>query len=642
MIGKKKLGKRAKRWIAFTTALLILVGSLTVGEIPVSAKEPDTGVAAVGAEGTEGAAEGDIQPGEETKPEGDTQPGEETRPEGDTLPGEETKPEGEIKPEEEAKSGEETAEGLTAFKDVGDRGMQIDYGKKTISMDVLEGDHFVMYNGLESPANAFLMEADVSFTDHAKEDGHKCAGLVFGAAVENNPSEKWYAAYVDTRNPREGDMFRVFEANTGTHFIDEKNEGDRDKIDLDSPLHLKLEMQPDGNVVYTFGNKGAEDTCSISKKIVGWTGGYVGLVTWESGAVFSNITFEDRLVTLGETVEGLDNWKTNLDKTQIRKIGEGSWTGTENGLYGNAEGKGDCFLLTEAIGNNFIYSTDVIFDEGVGGAAALIFRSNNDIDTKESYAVNIDAGTHKCKFWRWQKNDALQLIDEKEVEATADRKYNLEVVAVDSWILYYVNDKLIASTGDYTLQPGNRGQSTVIKEGYFGLLNWNSKVTFQNTYYKELDDSYDPLLNDIEIEAASGTVEARPQFMPTEPITIQYVKNDVSAVKVNVGKKSEQAEVKVMDNKGNVYDPGTEIPVNLGINWLTITSKATGKVKDAGTDTDVGLDAVLTYRVNVHRLKPDDVYYNEPYRGQYHYSLKEGWANDPNGMVYYKGKYHLF
>ncbi len=264
------------------------------------------------------------------------------------------------------------------------------------------------------------------------------------------------------------------------------------------------------------------------------------------------------------------------------------------------------------------------------------------MDTKESYAVNIDANSHKCKLWRWQKNDALQLIDEKEVEAASDRKYNLKVVAVDSWLLYYVNDKLIASTGDYTLQPGNMGQNTVIKEGYFGLLNWNSKVTFQNTYYKELDDSYNPLLNDIEIGAASGTVEARPQFTPTEPITIQYVKNDVSAVKVNVEKKSDQAEVKVMDDKGNVYAPGTEISVNLGINWLTITSKVTGEVKDAGADTDIDLDAVLTYRVNIHRLKPDDVYYNEAYRGQYHYSLKEGWANDPNGMVYYKGKYHLF
>ncbi len=32
----------------------------------------------------------------------------------------------------------------------------------------------------------------------------------------------------------------------------------------------------------------------------------------------------------------------------------------------------------------------------------------------------------------------------------------------------------------------------------------------------------------------------------------------------------------------------------------------------------------------------------EAYRPQYHFSPKEHWMNDPNGMVYYKGEYHLF
>jgi fructan beta-fructosidase len=34
--------------------------------------------------------------------------------------------------------------------------------------------------------------------------------------------------------------------------------------------------------------------------------------------------------------------------------------------------------------------------------------------------------------------------------------------------------------------------------------------------------------------------------------------------------------------------------------------------------------------------------YHEPYRPQVHFSPKTMWVNDPNGMVYYKGTYHLF
>ncbi|WP_053178123.1 glycoside hydrolase family 32 protein [Peribacillus loiseleuriae] len=34
--------------------------------------------------------------------------------------------------------------------------------------------------------------------------------------------------------------------------------------------------------------------------------------------------------------------------------------------------------------------------------------------------------------------------------------------------------------------------------------------------------------------------------------------------------------------------------------------------------------------------------YDEQFRPQLHFSPKEKWMNDPNGMVYYKGEYHLF
>jgi len=38
----------------------------------------------------------------------------------------------------------------------------------------------------------------------------------------------------------------------------------------------------------------------------------------------------------------------------------------------------------------------------------------------------------------------------------------------------------------------------------------------------------------------------------------------------------------------------------------------------------------------------DRKFMNEIYRPQYHFSPEEKWMNDPNGMVFYEGKYHLF
>tara|TARA_R110002153_G_scaffold62258_1_gene167473 strand:- start:2491 stop:4143 length:1653 start_codon:yes stop_codon:yes gene_type:complete len=40
-------------------------------------------------------------------------------------------------------------------------------------------------------------------------------------------------------------------------------------------------------------------------------------------------------------------------------------------------------------------------------------------------------------------------------------------------------------------------------------------------------------------------------------------------------------------------------------------------------------------------LEPSD-YYTESYRPQFHFTPEEKWMNDPNGLVYSNGKYHLF
>ncbi|MBT8188415.1 MAG: glycoside hydrolase family 32 protein [Croceitalea sp.] len=42
------------------------------------------------------------------------------------------------------------------------------------------------------------------------------------------------------------------------------------------------------------------------------------------------------------------------------------------------------------------------------------------------------------------------------------------------------------------------------------------------------------------------------------------------------------------------------------------------------------------------KLNVDGAQYAEPFRPQYHFTPKEMWMNDPNGLVYHEGIYHLF
>lgn len=345
----------------------------------------------------------------------------------------------------------------------------------------------------------------------------------------------------------------------------------------------------------------------------------------ENNAVVTGSNTEKTNVESQNNQASPENYKTNLEGVKH----DDSWKYTEDGLYSNAVGKGDNFYFSESTGKDFVFQTDVTFLQNTG-AASLVFRANNDTNNLRGYVVNLDGNSHKVKLWRWAE---ANLIDEKEIAATQDNKYSLKVVAIGGWISYYVNNVLVANLSDYTLQRNDLGQTTYIPEGHFGLLNWNGEMVFQNTFYKELTDKMIPTIDDVTVSSKKGSVESKGQFFSKGATYIQYVSNAADTVDLSFVKHNQDAKIIVTDSNGKTYTDYQNIPLSVGANYLTVTSSYV---------TTDGYTATVTYRINIHRRQSDKIYYNEAFRDQYHYSVKDGWANDPNGLVYYHGKYHMF
>lgn len=55
-----------------------------------------------------------------------------------------------------------------------------------------------------------------------------------------------------------------------------------------------------------------------------------------------------------------------------------------------------------------------------------------------------------------------------------------------------------------------------------------------------------------------------------------------------------------------------------------------------------GSEAAMTKIYQDDHIANGEEIYKEKYRPQYHFTTRRGWINDPNGLIFYKGKYHMY
>lgn len=471
-----------------------------------------------------------------------------------------------------------------------------------VTLSKKDGDHHALLAD-EKNYNSFIYEADIKLNEGIS------AGLVIGVVDPDDLTSYWLGANFNIEH-----QARLFKVAGDVKDYACMNKDETAGIDFTDTVHLYIEFNKTGNFVFKLANQGGAAVVREGK-VDDWQGGHLGLLTFNSNATFSNIKLIDTSMD--------NNFVTNLEGIQEND----SWHKSDIGITSNASG--DTFLLSTTSGDNFVYEADVKFN-GRKGAASLVFRSDGDLDNKNMYVANLNGKSGVARLFKFENNEAVDLGKAGQIALTENDEYHLKITVIDKHMVYYINGQLVLNTADYTMNSSNEdshyGQNDAIDSGRFGLLTWDGNVTYQNVNYTKITAKNSPQLTNLSISSIGGKVDKQISFVNGQYVYISYVTNATTAIKLSP-EIDNDSEIIATNENGDIVDLNN-LAISKSLNTYTLTIR-NGNAK-------------VIYRIRVHKMQPDESYYNEDYRGQYHYSTKDGWANDPNGMVYFNGKYHLF
>ena len=530
----------------------------------------------------------------------------------------------------------------------------------TVDVSRREGDHFAMLEGGQA-YTSLDYQADVQVTDGIS------AALVVGATNAAEPgSGTWYG--FNFNNESTDQRVRLFRVNDSMDLITfSQDQVDSAGLDTTGTVHLRVQIDETGLCRVTASDAAGHEV-SGSTTIQGWQGGSVGLLTFNSAATFSNVTIsEDAGLELPDpdVPEEGDGFETNLPGAYAT-FGNGQTVETDKGLWVASSG-GDYLVRWQdeaaSIGD-MVYSADVTFESvDVDGAASLVFHSDDkDLGSLGAYVANVNPKTGECRLFRFEQTTSgyvsYDMLKPIQLGQGVASTFHLSVTSVGKHMVYTVSYEdaegntvtKTASTADYTVGTATDteepnayyGQNTALREGYCGVLSFNAAVTYQNLTATPLTSDNTTQLKDLNIEGAG--VDMPFVFQSEQYVYIGYGYNEAESVDVVWEAQNADAKVTVTDLDGNVVGTGGHagsVAVSLPNTGTSYRNEALNQYTVTVENEKSGARSV--YQLRLFRENPADTYYNEDFRDQYHYSMKNGWGNDPCGMVRTSdGVYHFF
>lgn len=459
------------------------------------------------------------------------------------------------------------------------------------------GDSFIMTELYASAGAPLTVEADVKIT------AGRALGLVFGVTNRDNPSSRWY--YVNVDLGTKVAKMRAEKVSSSTLNVQKPL---TDQELSASSYHYKLVIDRSNNISFYLN-----DTLISTHYEPGFSGGYIGFVTYQANAEISNISY-----SIGKPQPAVEDPEyTRFTSENDLKIAYGNWKWENNILSGNNISEGNCFIMSDLYapaGVRFAVEADIKIT--AGRAAGIVFGApNRDLPGSRWYCVNVDLGNKNTRLFSTGVSGTLASGSRSLTTAELNSNtYHFKLIVDENNIIkFYMNGILVASCSE----PGFTG-------GYIGFNTYLGNCEISNVAY--FIGTVESPLSDISLSVGDK------KFDVDHKAYSSYV--DIGQTEGDVKLNFSVADGYTVRVGGKTYTQKSvshELTVPYGKSSVTLIMS-----DPAGRKT--------SHFISLWRTLHDDEVYTDTYRPQYHFSPKMNYMNDPNGLVYNAttGEYHLF